>query len=73
MGGRRKIASQKEVLSFLTNVMRRDIDEDVKLSEAMSAADKLYRYFRETSQSDTDKKETGVVILPQVNDKSEKG
>lgn len=73
MGARRKIATQREVLSFLTDVMRRDIDDDVKVSEAMSAADKLYRYFRETTQNDTDKKETGVVILPEINDQSEKG
>ena len=66
-----KIATQKEVLTFLTDVMRRDIDEDVKISEAMSAADKLFRYFRETSATDEDKKETGVVILPPVRKEGE--
>ena len=52
--------------------MRRDIpDETVKLSEAMSAADKLYKHFKETTVSDSDKKETGVVLLPEVRTEGE--
>lgn len=72
MAKKKKIATQKEVLEFYTDIMRRDIpDENVKLSEAMSAADKLYKHFKETTVLDTDKKETGVVLLPEI--KKEKG
>ena len=68
MARKRKMATQKEVLEFFTEVMRRESDDgSVKLSEAISAADKLYRYFRETEIADTDNKETGVVILPEIN------
>lgn len=67
MARKSKIATQKEVLEFYTDIMRRDMpDESVKISEAMTAADKLYRYFKESSPDDTDKKETGVVILPEI-------
>ena len=68
MARKSKMATQKEVLEFFTEVMRRESDDgSVKLSEAISAADKLYRYFRETEIADTDNKETGVVILPEIN------
>lgn len=67
MSKSKKIATQKEVLEFYTEIMRRDIpDENVKLSEAISAADKLYKHFKETSVTDTDKTETGIVILPEI-------
>ncbi len=65
MGRKPKIATEMEVLSFLTDVMRRDTPEDVKISEAMSAADKLIKYYKE-NVTDSDKKETGVVILPEI-------
>ncbi len=64
MGRKPKIATEAEVLTFLTDVMRRDTPEDVKISEAMTAADKLIKYLKDTA--DNDKKETGVVILPEV-------
>ncbi len=67
MARTKKIATQKEVLEFYTDIMRRDIpDENVKLSEAISAADKLYKHFKETDVSDADKKKTGIVILPEI-------
>ncbi|MEE1351709.1 MAG: hypothetical protein UHM23_06625 [Clostridia bacterium] len=66
-----KIATQKEVLAFFTDVMRRDMDEGVKISEAMSAADKLYRHFRETNADSDNKKETGIVILPEIKRKDD--
>lgn len=73
MSQKEKIATQKEVLEFYTDVMRRDIpDETVKLSEAMSAADKLYKHFKESTVSDTGKKETGVVILSKTKIKGGK-
>lgn len=72
MAKKKKIATQKEVLEFYTDIMRRDIpDETVKLSEAMSAADKLYKHFKEEKVDETDKKETGIVILPEVKKEGE--
>lgn len=58
------IATEEEVLKFYTKIMRRDVEgEDIKLSDAMNAADKLSRYLRDT-RPQSDDKETGVVILP---------
>ncbi len=67
MGRKPKIATETEVLTFLTDVMRRDTPEDVKISEAMTAADKLIKYLKDSA--DGDKKETGVVILPEIKEK----
>ncbi len=69
MGRKPKIATETEVLTFLTDVMRRDTPEDVKISEAMTAADKLIKYLKDTA--DTDKKETGIVILPEVKERKD--
>lgn len=66
-----KIATEKEVLEFFTDVMRRDTGDTVKISEAMSAADKLYRHFRESSQINENEKESGVVILPEIKEKEQ--
>ena len=68
MGRKPKIATETEVLTFLTDVMRRDTPEDVKISEAMTAADKLIKYLKDTT-ADNDKKETGVVLLPPIKRK----
>ncbi len=68
MGRKPKIATETEVLTFLTDVMRRDTPEDVKISEAMTAADKLIKYYKD-NVSDNDKKETGVVILPEIKER----
>lgn len=67
MKGKTKIASQKEVLEFFTNVMRRE-ESDTKISDAMSAADKLYRHFKEVKETQKDEKLTGVVILPEIKE-----
>lgn len=64
MGRKPKIATESEVLEFLTEVMRRKTPEDVKISEAMSAADKLIKYLKDNTEQD--KKETGIVILPEI-------
>ena len=67
MRRQRKMATQKEVLEFFTEVMRREADDgSVKLSEAISAADKLYRYFRETDTATAEHGESGIVILPEI-------
>ncbi len=66
MGRKPKMATQEEVLEFFTSVMRQNTKDEVKISEAISAADKLYRYFRDTTAPDSDQKETGVVILPEI-------
>lgn len=68
----KKIATQKEVLEFYTDIMRRNIpDENVKLSEAISAADKIYKHYKETTAAKSDEKETGIVFIPEI--KTEKG
>lgn len=66
MPRQRKIATHTEVLEFLTAVMRRDMDESVKLSDAMSAADKLHKYYMQENDEKKDAKLTGVVILPEI-------
>lgn len=68
-----KIATQNEILEFFTDIMRRGGDGDIKLSDAMSAADKLHKYFREKKEEATEKSSmTGIVILPQIKEKEEK-
>lgn len=66
MPRQRKIATHTEVLEFLTAVMRRDMDESIKLSDAMSAADKLHKYYMQENDEKKDAKLTGVVILPEI-------
>lgn len=67
-----KIATQTEILEFFTDVMRRADDDDVKLSDAMSAADKLHKYFQQKKEIDEEKANlTGVVILPSIREKEE--
>lgn len=69
MGRKPNIATEKEVLTFLTDVMRRNTPEDVKISEAMTAADKLIKFYKD-NVTESDKKETGVVILPEIKKSS---
>lgn len=68
MARQRRIATHTEVLEFLTDVMRMDIEEGVKLSDAMSAADKLHKYYMQEKDNEKDMRQTGVVILPAVKD-----
>lgn len=70
MPNNNKIATQKEVLEFYTDIMRRNIpDENIKLSEAISAADKIYKHYKETTIAKNDEKETGIVFIPEVKNK----
>lgn len=69
--GKGKIASQTEILEFFTNVMRRADDDDVKLSDAMNAADKLHKYHQQKKEKSEDKEISGIVILPEVKKKEE--
>ncbi|MDD6763042.1 MAG: hypothetical protein PUD92_05345 [Clostridiales bacterium] len=73
MARQRRIASHTEVLEFLTDVMRRDIEDGVKLTDAMSAADKLHKYYMQEKDNEKDVRQTGVVILPdiRIEDKKE--
>ncbi len=71
MPRQRKIATHTEVLEFLTDVMRRDMEDDVKLSDAMSAADKLHKYYMQEKDSGKDTRQTGVVILPAIKNETE--
>lgn len=66
-----KIATQNEILEFFTDVMRRADDDGVKLSDAMSAADKLHKYFQQKKEESEEKNITGVVILPPIKEKEE--
>ncbi|MGN0162271.1 MAG: hypothetical protein ACI4EA_01640 [Candidatus Ornithomonoglobus sp.] len=66
MSRQRRIATHTEVLEFLTDVMRRDIEDGVKLSDAMSAADKLHKYYMQEKDNEKDTRRTGVVILPEI-------
>lgn len=67
-----KIATQNEILEFFTDIMRRAGDEDIKLSDSMSAADKLHKYFQQKKEEDVEnKKTTGIVILPQIKEEKE--
>ena len=93
------VATQEEILEFLTAVMRRDITDEVvvnnkkkfttedefgnkvneevtipekhsvpiKLSDAMSAAEKLNKYYSQ-QMFDEEKEEYGVVFLPEVKE-----
>lgn len=70
MTQQRKIASHTEVLEFLTGVMRRDIEDGIKLSDAMSAADKLHKFHMQEREKkrDSDERFTGIVILPEIKE-----
>lgn len=93
------VATQDEILEFLTAVMRRDITEEIvvqnkrkfttedefgnkvneeqiipekiavpiKVSEAMSAADKLNKYYSQLNDNE-DEDEYGVIFLPEVKE-----
>lgn len=93
------VATQEEILEFLTSIMRRDIMDEVviqnkkkfttedelgnkvneeqtipekhsvpiKLSDAMSAAEKLNKYYSQLND-DEDDEEYGVVFLPEVKE-----
>lgn len=69
MCAKRKIATQNEVLEHLTQIMRREADEAVKISDSISAADKLYKMLSEKVEKE--KKLTGVVILPEEKKEGE--
>ena len=74
------IATHEEVLMFLTAVMSTDeqgnkineertvlnsIPQRVKLTDAMTAADKLHKYYMQKTTED-ESAETGIVILPEI-------
>lgn len=52
-----KINEERTVLS--------SVPQRVKLSDAMSAADKLHKYYMQKTEAD-DEGETGIVILPEI-------
>lgn len=66
---RRRVASHSEVLKFFTDVMRR---EDAKVSDALSAADRLHKYYLQEQPSKKDTKMSGVVLMPEVREEGEK-
>lgn len=58
-----KIADHNEVLEFFTYVMRREDPEGIKLSDSLSAADKLHKYYLQVNAEKKDDSESGVIIL----------
>ena len=59
-----KIATKREILETLTEIMR---SEETKVTETMSAAEKLYKYIKEDDAEKSEKCAYGIVILPEVN------
>ncbi len=66
MGRKKKIATIEEILETLTEIMRSSPENGVKISEIMSAAEKLHKYLKETEDEDNAQKQHGVVILPEI-------
>lgn len=58
-----KIATQTEILETLTEIIR---SEDSKINEKISASEKLYKLL--SDEEDTDKKQYGVVLLPEIKE-----
>ena len=56
MGRKKKIATIEEILETLTEIMRSSPENGVKISEIMSAAEKLHKYLKETEDEDNERK-----------------
>ena len=61
-----KIATKTEVLETLTEIMRSTSDDGVKITEVMSAGEKLYKILKEESSEKNDERQYGIVILPEI-------
>ena len=66
-----KIATKTEVLETLTEIMRSTPDEGVKITEVISAGEKLYKILKEEAAEKNDEKQYGIVILPEIKEESE--
>ncbi|MBQ3427380.1 MAG: hypothetical protein IJH37_09615 [Clostridia bacterium] len=61
-----KIATKTEVLETLTEIMRSTSDDGVKITEVISAGEKLYKILKEESSEKNDERQYGIVILPEI-------
>ena len=61
-----KIATKNEVLETLTEIMRSTSDDGVKITEVISAGEKLYKILKEESSEKNDERQYGIVILPEI-------
>lgn len=60
------IATVPEIFRRLTEIMRSTPEDGVKLSDSMSAADKLYKMLRDAGNDEGEEKKSGIVILPEI-------
>ena len=60
-----KIATKTEVLETLTEIMRSTPDDGVKITEVISAGEKLYKILKEESIEKSEERQYGIVILPE--------
>ena len=63
------IATTDEVLKNLTEIMRSTPEDGVKVSERISAAEKLFKMLREAKTEKDEEKISGIVILPEVQER----
>ena len=66
-----KIATKTEVLETLTEIMRSTPDDGVKITEVISAGEKLYKILKEESLEKSEERQYGIVILPEIEKKEE--
>ena len=63
------IATTDEILKNLTEIMRSDPDDGVKINERISAAEKLFKMLRETKAEKDEERISGIVILPEIRER----
>ena len=64
------IATQDEILKNITDIMRSTPEDGVKVSERLSAAEKLFKMLREVKSEKDDEKVSGIVILPEIKEET---
>ena len=64
------IATQDEILKNITEIMRSTPEDGVKISERLSAAEKLFKMLRETKAEKEEAKVSGIVILPEIREEN---
>lgn len=71
MARKPKIATKTEVLETLTEIMRSTPDDGVKITEVISAGEKLYKILKEESIEKSEERQYGIVILPETEIKED--
>ena len=64
------IATQDEILKNITDIMRSTPEDGVKVSERLSAAEKLFKMLREVKSEKDDERISGIVILPEIKEEN---